>query len=124
MAVRRRSSPPTRRPRGSAASYVRCAAGQCQNDASKSSLGHRVKYEAGIADGQPYPAKDYVVPVCPRCQVVARLITKTPLVPYTPTPISESATGGSNPKGENDMVMVGGKLRQRRQPRTVKVKVG
>lgn len=118
MAVRRRSSPTSRRPKGSDASYVRCAAGKCQNDASKSDLGVQVKYSAGIADGAAYPAKDIVVPVCPRCQVHMRLITKTPLVTYTPPPISESVSGG-----ENDMVMVGGKLRQRRRPRRVRVKV-
>ena len=65
-----------------------------------------------VVDKVLIPGRDYVVPICTRCQVIQRLITKTPLVPYTPPPANESAPGG-----ENDMVMVGGKLRQRRAPR-------
>ena len=118
MAAKRRSSLTSRRPKGSDASFVRCASGQCQNDASKSALGYRIARGEVKFDGIVFPPVDYVVPVCERCQVIARLITKTPLVAYTPPPDSASVPGG-----ENDMVMVGGKLRQRRQPKTVKVKI-
>jgi hypothetical protein len=122
VVVRSRKSPSSRVKavrKGSDASFVRCACGQCQNDASKSALGVRVQYGPIRVDGVDYPGRDYVVPVCLRCQVSARLITKTPLVAYTPPPVSERGPGG----GENDMVMVAGKLRQRRKPKTVRVKV-
>jgi hypothetical protein len=92
-------------PKASVESFIRCAAGNCQQDASKEQLG------VLVSEGKVF------APVCQKCQMLMRLITKTVLVDNS---VDKRPVRGS---GDNDMVKVGGVLRARRAPRTVKVKV-
>lgn len=89
-----------RPPKDSVESFVRCASGNCQQNAADQTLGVLSNDEGGT-----------FAPVCPKCQGVMRLITKTPLVDNS---VARRPVRGG---GENDMVKVGGVLRHRKAPR-------